>query len=67
MTSDESDDAIEEAEERLGWVIGMRGENQRQRQGIHRALDLFEAGDTAGAAAKLRELVGRALQTGGSK
>lgn len=67
MTSDESDDAIEEAEERLGWVIGMRGENQRQRQGIHRAIDALEAGDTAGAAAKLRALVGRVPQSGGAK
>lgn len=67
MSADEIDVAIDEAEERLGWALGMRAENQRQRQGIHRAIDALEAGDTAGAAAKLRALVGRVPQSGGAK
>lgn len=59
MSSDEIDDAIEDAEERVGWALGMRRENQELRMGIHRAIDALEKGDAAGAAKKLRKLVGR--------
>lgn len=60
MSADELDVAIDKAEERVGWALGMRAENQGLRQGIHRTIDALEKGDAAAGLAKLRELVGRA-------
>lgn len=59
MSADELDDAIEEAEERVGWALGMRAENQGLRIGIHRAIDALEKGDLKVGLKRLRKLVGR--------
>lgn len=59
MSDDLDDIAIDEAEAQDGWEAGMRDENRRQRQGIHRALDLHEMGDDAGAFEALYRLVHR--------
>lgn len=59
MSGDEIDDAIEEAEARVGWALGMRRENQGLRMGIHRAIDVLEEGDLKVGLKLLRKLVGR--------
>lgn len=60
MSVREEEEALDAAEAHLGAALGRAAENQRLRIGIHRAIDLADAGNSERGLAVLRELVGRA-------